>query len=355
MKSNAVTATVSSSSPATGRKASPLSGLEKTAILMNVLGKEASFQIMKEMKDTDVRRLLKVMGEMRKAPIALINSVLKEYLHKLSERDEILFDENLSQPGLIKEGLGEERAKTILGTSKNANLVHQKQLTVLESVEPKILADVLAEEHPQTIALVVAHMDLAKQTAALKSFPDSIRTEVVVRMANLEYVDPEKVGELDEMLKRELSISSKAKSNSFGGVAAVAELVNNLDKKSMNALMTRIEDKDAALAEKLKKYMLDFTDIVKVDDRSVQLILREVPGDRLGLALKNASDEVKEKVFGGMSQRAAEMLKDDLANMGAQKIADIEGAQRQIAAVMKRLKDEGKITIGASEETEVVP
>jgi flagellar motor switch protein FliG len=332
-----------------------LTGLEKTAILMNVLGKEKSFQIMKDLKDTDVRRLLKVMADLRKAPIALINSVLREFLFKLSEREEIIFDENLSQPSVIKEGLGEERAKAIFGSLKAVNLVDQKHLTVLESVEPKVIAEFLVEEHPQTIALVVAHMDLNKQISTLRNFPDSIRTEVVLRMASLEYVSPDKVDELDDMLKKELSNSGKTRTNKFGGVLAVAELVNNLDKKTMNSLMTRLEDKDPILAEEIRQHMLTFADITKIDDRGIQLILREVPSDRLLLSLKSAPEEVREKIYAAMSQRASEMLREDLAALGPQKVSDVEGAQRQIAAVMKRLQEEGKIVIGFSEEQEVIP
>ena len=332
-----------------------LTGLEKTAILMNVIGKEKSFEVMKEMKDADVRKLLKVMSEMRKAPISLINTVLKEFLHKLSEREEIIFDDNLSLPDNIRKGLGEDRAKALFGSLKASTLIDQKQLTVLESVEPKVLAEFLAEEHPQTIALVVAHMELEKQITTLRSFPDAIRTEVIMRMASLEYVSPEKVGELDEMLKREISASGKGKSGKFGGVKAVAELVNNLDKKTMNGLMTRLEDKDPILAEEIRQHMLTFTDITKIDDRGVQLILREVPSDRLLLAMKSAPEEVREKIFGGMSQRAAEMLREDLGALGPQKVSDVESAQRQIAGIMKKLQEEGKIVIGVSEETEVIP
>src|SRR5947209_1968627 len=132
-----------------------LSGLEKTAILMNVLGKEKSFELMKEMKDGDVRRLLKVMGNMKKAPIQLINTVLREYLFKISEKEEIIFDDNLTQPETISEGLGKERANQIFGSLKRTNLVQRKHLAVLDAVDSKTLAEFLSEEHPQTIALVV--------------------------------------------------------------------------------------------------------------------------------------------------------------------------------------------------------
>ncbi len=336
-------------------KKAPMSGLEKTAVLLNVLGKEKSFLLMKDLKDSDVRRLLKVMGDMKKAPISLINMVLREFLHKLAEKEEIIFEENFNQPKVISEGLGEERAKQIFGSLKAVNLVEQRHLSILETVEPKILAEFLSQEHPQTIALVVAHMDLDKQISTIKFFPEAIRAEVVLRMATLDYVTPEKIDELDDVLRKEFASSGKTQSNKLGGVLAVADLVNNLDKKTLSSVMSRLEDKDPILAEEIRQHMFTFTDIIKIDDRGVQLIMREVPQDKLLLALKSAPDEVREKIFMAMSQRASEMLKEDLGALGPQKVSDVEAAQRAIAAIMKRLQEEGKIVIGFSEEQEVIP
>ena len=336
-------------------KKAPLTGIEKTAILMNVLGEEKSFALMKNMKDADVRRLLNVMGHMKKAPIALINAVLREFLNRISEREEIIFDVSLTQPETVTRGLGEERAKQIFGSSKNLNLVERKSLTVLDDVEPRTLAEFLVEEHPQTIALVVSQMDLVKQIQMIKYFPESIRTEVVLRMANLEYVTPEKIEELDEVLKKELLTLGKVQQGAFGGVSSVAELVNNLDKKTMNALMTRLDDKDPLLAEEIRQHMFTFTDITKIDDRGIQLILRECPNERLLLALKSAPEELREKIYGAMSERASEILREDLEALGPQKVSDVEAAQRDIVKIVKRLEEEGKIVIGVGEDSEIIP
>lgn len=336
-------------------KKSSLSGLEKTAILMNVLGKTQSFEMMKGMKDSEVRQLLKIMGNMKKAPIHLINSVLREFLYKLSEKEEIIFDENLTNPKLVSEGLGEERAKQIFGTLKSVNLVQRKHLSALEFVDPKTLAEFLVEEHPQTIALVVSHMEAAKQIQMLRNLPESIRPEIIVRMANLEYVAPEKIDELDEVLRKEFLNMGKSSRNQFGGIAAVAELVNSLDKKTMNSLMTRLEDKDPILAEEIRQQMFTFTDLVKIDDRGMQLILREVPNDKLILGLKSAPEELRERIFRSMSERAAELLKEDLQALGPQKLTDVETAQREIVKIVRRLEEEGKIIIGVSEDNEVIP
>lgn len=332
-----------------------LSGLEKAAILMNVLGEEYSFKLLKDLKDGEVRKLLNVMGQMKRAPISLINSVLREYLYKISEREEIIFDDRLTNPETVTKGLGEERAKQIFGSSKTLNLVERRTLTVLDEIDPKSLAEFLVEEHPQTIALIVAHMDQNKQIAMVKHFPDSIRTEVVLRMASLEYVPPEKMEELDEVLRKEILSLGKRAQGQAGGVATVAELINNLDKKTMNSLMGRLDDKDPILAEEIRQHMFTFTDIAKIDDRGIQLILREVPNDKLLLALKSAPDELREKLYGAMSDRAAEMLREDLQALGPQKVSEVEGAQREIVKIVRRLEEEGKVVIGVGEENEVIP
>ncbi len=339
----------------TESKKLPLSGIEKLAILLNVLGKDKTLEIMKEMKDPDVRKLLKVMGNMKRAPKTLITDVLKEFLYRISEHDEVIFDEDLSDSDMISKALGEQRAKQIFGTLKSVNLVERKNLTVLDHVDPKTLAEFLMEEHPQTIALVVAHMDAGKQIQMVKNFPDSMRPEIILRMASLDYVSPDKVEELDEVLKKELLGKGKEGGSQFGGVPAVAELINNLDKKTMNSLMTRLEDKDPILTEEIRQHIFSFNDIVKIDTRGIQLVLREVPGDRLLLALKSAPEELKEKLFGAMSSRAAEILRDDLSAMGPAKISDIEKAQRDIVAVVVKLEEEGKIIIGIGEDSDLVP
>ncbi|MBM4304111.1 MAG: flagellar motor switch protein FliG [Deltaproteobacteria bacterium] len=331
-----------------------MTGIEKIAILMNVLGKETSLEFMKEMKDADLRLVLKVMGTMKKAPLSLINQVLKEFLEKLSEKDTIIFDENLSDPELIMKGLGEKRAQQIFGTMKNVNLLNRKGLTVLEHIDTKSLIEFLQEEHPQTIALVLAHLETDQQIKAVKLLPESIRTEVVIRMANLVYVDPERVQELDQMLKREFSRKVEGGGSQFGGVAAVAELINSLDRKTMNSLMTRLEDNDPILSKELKQYIFSFADIVKIDVRGIQAVLREVDNNKLTLALKSASDELKEKIMSAMSERAAAMLKDDLEAMSPQKVSDVEKAQREIVGIVQKLEKEGKLVISAGEESDLV-
>ena len=331
-----------------------LSGIEKLAILMNVLGKETALEFMKEMKDTDLRNVLKVMGNMKRAPLPVVNEVLREFLEKLSEKDVVIFEENLTDPEVIMKGLGEKRAQQIFGTMKNVNLINRKGLTVLEQVDTKVLAEFLENEHPQTIALVLAHMETEKQIKTLKNIPESIRTEVVIRMANLVYVEPDRVQELDEMLKRELKSKGQTGGSQFGGVAAVAELLNSLDKKTMTALMTRLEDNDPDLSKEIRQYIFSFADIVKMDIRAIQTVLREIDNSKLTLALKSANDELKEKIMSAMSERAAAMLKDDLEAMSPQKVSEVEKAQKDIVGVIQKLEKEGKLVLSVGEDSELI-
>lgn len=334
---------------------SALSGAEKTAILMNILGENSSFQILRELKDKDVRDLLSIMSQMKKAPVVMINMVLSEFLEKLSERDEVFFDDTLTQPETVTRGLGEERAKQLFGDLKKTKSWGRKQLTALEGIDAKTLSEFLSEEHPQTIAMVVAHLDPTRQGAVVKALPEGVRAEVVLRMANLETIGDDRVEELDSVLKSELTIVGKDSGHQMGGVVTVAEIVNNLDKRTMNSLMARLEDKDPILAEEIRQHMFTFTDLIKIDDRGIQMILREVPNDRLLLALKSAPEELREKIYGCMSERAAEILREDLAALGPQKVSDVEAAQREAVAIVKRLEEEGKIVIGVGDESEIVP
>jgi len=337
------------------QKSSALTGIEKTAILLNVLGKEKSFEIMKQMSDPDIRKLLKIMGSMRRAPLAIINSVLREYLHKLSEKEELIFDENLSGPEAVKEGLGEDRAKGIFGSIKSVNLIERKQLSALDEIDAKALAEFLLEEHPQTTALIMAHLDVSRQISILKMLPEGVRPEVLQRMANLEYVVPERIDELNEMLRSELVSRGKAARKQFAGIAGVAELVNQLDNRTVTSLMGRLDEKDPVLAEEIRSRMFTFLDLVKLTARSMQMVMREVAQDRLLLAMKSAPDELREKVMSAMSERASKMFLEEVEMMGPQKVADVQGAQRDICAVVQRLQGEGRIEMNDGDASEFVP
>ncbi len=328
-----------------------LKGFEKAAILINYLGKDAVRLLLKRLDDGDIRKLINVMAKLRIVPVNVTKKVLEEFYEMVSESEDYIFSEDSTNKDTIVDAIGEERARGILG-GLNVAAVGGRTLESLEMVDSKSLANFLVNEHPQTVAVILSHLEPEKKGEVLKRLPEALQAEVVLRMANLDHVAPELILEVDKVLKAELSSLSTVEQAALGGVQPVAEMLNVMDKNTETAIMSRLEEKDPILAEEIRKLMFVFDDIVKIDDKGIQTLLKEVPNDKLLLALKTASEDIRMKVFKNISQRAAEMLKDDLSNMGPSRLSDVEGAQQEIVNVARRLEAEGKILIarGGSED-----
>ena len=331
-----------------------LKGFDKAGILINYLGSSAVKVLLKKMDDGDIRKLLSVMNKYRVVPIHVTKRVLEEYYEMISEAEEYIFSENVAGKDMIVEALGEDRARGILGGLNIASGA-ARSLESLEMVDAKSLATFLVSEHPQTVAVILAHLEPEKKGEVLKRLPEALQAEVVLRMANLEHVDPELIAEIDKVLKNQLANTASVEQGTLGGVQPVAEMLNVMDKNTESSIMSRLEEKDPLLAEEIRKLMFVFDDIIKIDDRGIQALLKEVANDKLLLALKTASEEIKAKFFKNLSQRAAEMLREDLSNMGPSRLSDVEGAQQEIVNAARRLEAEGKILIarGGSEDAMV--
>lgn len=326
-------------------------GIEKAALLLNVLGNQVTSQIFKKLKDNDVKRLVTMMGNVSKVPIPVVKRVLEDFYSEISEEDTLIFGHAAGRD-FVLQTLGEERAKTVLG--QLSVIEGSRTLEALELVDSRTLANFLTNEHPQTIALILAHLDSTKKCDVLKRLPDTIQTEVVLRIANLDYISPSLIAEVDEVLKQELATLGSIDTQQLGGVSPVAEMLNVMDKSSEQSIMSMVEEKDPQLAEEIRKLMFVFEDIVFIDDRGMQTLLKEVPNDKLVLALKTAPDEIKDKIFKNISKRAADLLKDDLSAMGPVKLSDVEGAQQEIINIAKRLEAEGKLMISRGGGTDAL-
>lgn len=328
-----------------------LRGFEKAAILVNYLGSSSLRGLFKNLDDTDVRKMLNVMQKYRVVPVHVTKKVLEEFYELISESEDYIFSEQPATKDAIVNALGEDRARAILG-GVNVNAGAARNLESLEMVDAKSLSTFLVSEHPQTVAVILAHLEPEKKGEVLKRLPDALQSEVVLRMANLDHVAPELIAELDAVLKKELASMSTVEQAALGGVQPVAEMLNVMDKNTETSIMSRLEERDPLLAEEIRKLMFVFDDISKIDDRGIQTLMKEVPNDKLLLALKTANDEIKNKIFKNISQRAAEMLREDLSNMGPSRLSDVEGAQQEIVNAARRLEAEGKILIarGGSED-----
>lgn len=331
-----------------------LRGIDKAAILVNYLGKDSFKILFQKMDDADVRKILHLMSKFTIVPVSVTKRVLEEYYELISESEDFIFSDQASNKELISTTLGEERARGIMG-GLNISSGSARTLESLEMVDAKSLSTFLVNEHPQTIAVILTHLEPEKKGDVLRRLPESLQAEVVLRMANLENVDPELITEIDKVLKNQLANSQTIEQASLGGVQPVAEMLNVMDKNTEQSIMARLEEKDPLLAEEIRKLMFVFDDIAKIDDRGVQTLLKEVPNDRLLLALKTANDDIRNKIFKNISSRAAEMLREDLANMGPSRLSDVENAQQEVVNVARKLEAEGKIIIarGGSEDAMV--
>ncbi|MGZ3743253.1 MAG: flagellar motor switch protein FliG [Pseudobdellovibrionaceae bacterium] len=331
-----------------------LRGFDKAAILVNYLGKDALRVLLKRLDDGDIRKLINQMTKYRVVPVHVTKRVLEEYYEMVSESEDYIFTEQTSNKDVIVEALGEERARGILG-GLNITTGGNRSLESLELVDAKSLATFLVNEHPQTVAVILAHLEPEKKGEVLKRLPEALQAEVVLRMANLEHVDPELILEIDKVLKNQLANTATVEQSALGGVQPVAEMLNVMDKNTETSIMSRLEEKDPLLAEEIRKLMFVFDDISKIDDRGIQALLKEIPNEKLLLALKTANEDIRAKIFKNISARAAEMLREDLSNMGPSRLSDVEGAQQEIVNAARRLEAEGKILIarGGSEDAMV--
>ena len=231
-----------------------LNGLEKSAILLNVLGNRVTGEIFKHMRDNDVKRLVTAMGQVNKVPIPVVKQVLDDFYVEISEEEQLIFG-HAAGKDFILETLGEERAKTVLG--QLAVLEGSRSLEALELVDPRTLANFLVNEHPQTISVVLAHLSPDKKCEVLKKLPEPVQTEVVLRIANLDFISPSLLSQVDEILKQELATLGSIDTQQLGGVSPIAEMLNVMDKGTEQGIMSRVEERDPQLAEHKRRSPID--------------------------------------------------------------------------------------------------
>ena len=319
-----------------------LNGSDRAGLLLSSLGMNITQLIFQNMKDNDVKRMINAMSNVKRAPIWMVKRVLEDFYSQLNEDSDLLFAENRGRDFIINT-LGEDRAKQLLG--QIVEVGQSNTLESLELVDTRTLSNFLINEHPQTIALIVAHLNPERKVDVLRRLPEGLQAEVVLRVANLDYVSPELISQLDDVLKTELSTLGSIDTNQLGGVEPIADMLNLMDKNTEKNIMSRVEEKDPELAEEIRKLMFTFEDLMYVDDKGIQNLLREVDNGKLVIAMKTAPDEIKQKLFKNMSNRAATLLREDLEALGPTKLSDVEKAQAEMVSKVKELEGQGKAFI----------
>jgi len=332
-----------------------MTGPKKAAILLVALGEEAAADIIKNLEDSEIQQVGYYMARFTDVSPEELELVLEEFYNKSSAGHEG-FIINASADyvkNTLTKALGGDRAKALVD-NLSAN-VEESALESLKWLDPKAIANFITHEHPQTIALILAHLEDPEQTATvLKELPENLQADVVYRMAILEAIQPGVVAEIDEVLSREMQAAGAMGTAKVGGIEAVSEMLNSLDKSTETRILATIEESNPDLAEQIRELMFTFEDMVLIDSRGMQLVLKEVQSQELALAMKTASEPIKELIYSSMSQRAADMLREDLEVLGPVKVADVEKAQQNLVKIARKLEEDGKIVIGGRGGSEVV-
>jgi len=325
------------------------SGPEKAAIFLVSVGDDAASEIIKRLELMEIQKITKYMDQLPIIEKDDSENVLKDFNSNFSKVGIVVKGDDYVK-NLIAKSLDPEKAKKILDNLHGP--IEEEGLQTLKWLDPHIIADFVKNEHPQTIALILGHLEPMSAAVVIGLLPSSIRSQVVFRLSKLERVPPGVIKDLDEVLQEQLKSTGSTQSKLVGGVRTVADILNNMDKSIEEPILADIEKLDKEEAEKIRELMFTFDDLASVDDKSMQLILREVSHDQIVLALKTASDELKTKILANVSKRAQEMIKDDLEAMGPKKLSEVEKVQHEILKVARRLEDEGKISLAVKSESE---
>jgi flagellar motor switch protein FliG len=325
------------------------SGTERAAILLLSLGEQEASEVMKHMSAKAVQRVGAAMTQLQGVSRKEVSEVLTEFVSAVEGQTSlgVGVDEYLRK--VLVNALGEDKASGLIERILFSR--SSKGLESLKWMDARAVAELIRQEHPQIIAIVLAYLDADQSAGVLGVFPDWLRTDVVMRIAALDGIQPAALHELDEVIEKQFSGSTGGlRSSVIGGVKSAANILNFMESSQESAVIEQIRTVDDALSTKIQDLMFVFGDLVDIDDRGLQEVLRAIAGEQLLLALKGADDPLKEKIFKNMSQRAAEMLKDDLESRGPVRLSEVEAAQKEVLAAVRKMAEAGTIQLGGKGE-----
>ena len=325
-----------------------MTGPKKAAILLLALGEDAAADVMKNLEEAEIQQVGYYMSRFTDVSSEELDIVLEEFY-----RNSVMADDGVnisSSPDFVKnaltKALGADRAKELSDNLRAGE--EEAGLEALRYAEPIMIANYIRTEHPQTIALILSYLKNAEQSSAvLREMPESLQADILYRMAVIESIPPGVISEMNEVLTEEMKTAGSM-ATSVGGVEPVAEILNSVDKATETRILSSIEETNPELAEQIRELMFTFEDMALIDAKQMQLVMKDVDQADMVLALKTASDAVKELIFGSMSSRAAEMVREDLENLGPAKLSDVEAAQQKIIKVVKKLEEAGTISIAGA-------
>ena len=329
-----------------------LNGRQKAAIFLVSLGSDVSSEVMKHLREDEVATLTFEIARLETVDAEYKDAVLEEFQQLMAAQNFITTGGIDYARELLEKSLGSQKAVDII--NRLTSSLQVRPFDFIRRTDPAHLLNFIQQEYPQTIALILAYLEPGKAAVILQNLPEEIQPEVSKRLATMDRTSPDVLREVERVLEKKLSTLSSEDYTAAGGVESIVEILNLVDRSSEKAIIESLEEDDPDLAEEIKKRMFVFEDIVMLDDRAIQKVLREVDTQELSKALKSVDTEVQDKIFRNMSKRAASMLKEDMEFMGPVRLKDVEEAQQKIVSTIRRLEDSGEIVIARSGEDELV-
>ncbi len=325
---------------------------EQAALLLLAVGQDRAASVLKNMGPKEVQNIGATMARLDGIRPEMVDAVLERFITEIKDETGLGLDSDEYIRNMLTNALGADKAGSIIDRILLG--ANSKGIEQLKWMDSRSIADLIRLEHPQIIAIILSLLDADQAAEVLGLLPENMRSDILMRVATLEGVQPAALKELDEMMEKQLTGSDSVKSSSVGGIDAAADILNFVEGSISEELMESINESDPELGQQIQDKMFVFEDLAAVDDRGIQTLLREVSTDQLLLALRGVDDALKEKIFNNMSKRAAEMLRDDLEAAPPTRLSEVEAAQKDILAIAKKLADAGEITLGAGGGDELV-
>lgn len=330
-----------------------LTGIQKAALLFITLGPEASSNILNKLPVTEIQKITYEIANISSVTAEQRHAILQEFLEMNKAKDYLVEGGIDYARELLSKALGPQRAGEILNKVAEASQIN-RPFAIARKADAQQLLNVINYEHPQTIALILCYLQTDKAAQIISELPDEIQSEVAYRIATMNTTSPAVIKEIEKVLDDKLSSIVKTETTVLGGIDTLVGILNQVDRTTEKNITESLEAEDTELAEKIKSSMFVFEDIITLDDVAIQRILREVETKELALALKGSSDEVAEVIYRNQSKRAAASLKEDIEYLGPVRLTDVEKAQQQIVAIIRRLEDAQEIIISRGGEDALI-
>ncbi len=329
-----------------------LSATERSALLLLAVGQDRAASVLKNMGPKEVQIVGSAMATLGAISSEMVDIVFEEFIMEIKNETGLGLDSDAYIRDMLTNALGADKAGNIIDRILMG--ANSKGIEQLKWMDTRSIADLIRVEHPQIIAIILSLLDADQSAEVLALLPENLRTDIIMRIAMMESVQPSAIKELDEMMEKQLTGSESVKSSNVGGVDAAADILNFLEGSLSEEMMEGISESDADLGQQIQDKMFVFADLINVDDRGIQTLLREVSTDQLLVALRGVSEALRDKIFGNMSKRAAEMLRDDLEAAPPTKLSEVELAQKDILGIAKKLAESGEMMLGSSGGDELV-